>query len=88
MAFHQMHLHKSGAGMSSRTACGRNTMRTPLSCGWEGFKLTPQEQQCERCASSKQAELNQRRDLDAWVPESPDAWKIADDKLVASRKAA
>jgi hypothetical protein len=34
---------------------------------------------------SKQAELNARRDADQWVPEHPDAWKLADDKLMAAR---
>jgi hypothetical protein len=59
---HQMHLNKSGSGMASRTACGRNVLRTPMSCGWEGFKLEPASRQCEKCASSKQAALNARRD--------------------------
>ena len=84
---HQMHLNKSGSGMAARTACGRNILRNPLSCGWEGFKLTPDVQQCEKCAASKQAELNARRDADKWIPESLDAWKLADDKLLAARRA-
>ena len=86
MAYHQMHLNKSGSGWGSRTACGRNMLRTPLSCAWDGFKLTPSDQQCEKCAGSKQAELNARRDADQWVPEHPDAWKQADDKLMAARR--
>ena len=56
-----MHLHRSGSGMSSRTACGRNILRTPLSCCWAGFKALPVAQQCEKCAASKQAALNQRK---------------------------
>ena len=70
--------------MASRTACGRNILRTPMSCGWEGFKL--EGRQCEKCATSKQAELNARRDADQWVPEHPDAWKQSDDKLMAARR--
>jgi hypothetical protein len=81
---HQVHLNKSGSGMASRTACGRNILRTPMSCGWEGFKL--EGRQCEKCATSKQAELNARRDADRWVPEHPDAWKQADDKMMAARR--
>ena len=81
---HQVHLNKSGSGMASRTACGRNILRTPLSCGWEGFKL--EARQCEKCATSKQAEVNARRDADKWMPEHPDAWKQADDKLMAARR--
>lgn len=77
------HLNKSGSGMASMTACGRNILRTPISCDWEGFKLTPKNQQCEKCAASKQFELNERRDADKWEPEHPDAWKQADDKLLA-----
>ena len=52
----QMHLNKSGSGMASRTACGRNILRTPLCCVWSEF-TTPAAQQC---ATSKQAELNAR----------------------------
>jgi len=59
---HQVHLNKSGSGMAARTACGRNILRTPMSCGWEGFKMTPATQQCEKCATSKQYEVNARMD--------------------------
>lgn len=85
MAYRQMHLNKSGSGMAARTACGRSVQRTPMSCDWAGFKLTPSDQQCVKCADSKQAELNERRDADLWVPEHPDAWKAADDALIAAR---
>jgi hypothetical protein len=84
--FHQMHLRKSGSGISARTACGRNILRTQMSCCWEDFKL--HRNQCELCATSKQAELNARSDANKWVPEAPDAWKLADDKLVAERMSA
>ena len=83
---HQVHLNKSGTGWAAKTACGRNMLRTPMSCAWAGFKMLPDDQQCEKCVASKQAELNARRDLDAWIPEHPDAWKLADDRLMASRK--
>lgn len=82
----RMHLNKSGSGMAARTACGRNILRTPMACGWASFKLTPDGQQCEKCAVSKQAELNARRDADQWEPEAHDAWKLADDKLLAARR--
>ena len=88
MAYRQMHLNKAGSGFAAKTACGRNVLRTPVSCGWAGFKLTPEGQQCEKCAASKQAELNARRDADLWIPESPDAWMVADDALIAARRAA
>lgn len=58
----QMHLDKSGYGMASRTACGRNILRTPLSANWEGFKAEPSEYRCIKCVNSKQAELNARVD--------------------------
>lgn len=80
---HQMHLNKSGSGMASKTACGRNILRTPMSTDWNGFKNLPTEHQCAKCAASKQAELNAKRDADKWEPEAPDAWKQADDALVA-----
>ena len=56
----KLHLHKSGAGFSSKTACGRNILRTHLSVGWAGFKAAAHR--CERCESSKQFELNARGD--------------------------
>ncbi len=58
---HQMHLNKSGSGMASRTACGRNILRTPLSAKWADFKALPDDQKCAKCAASKQAALNARR---------------------------
>lgn len=39
--------------MAAHTACGRNILRTPMSCNWEGFKATPKDQQCVKCAGSK-----------------------------------
>lgn len=65
MAHRQMHLNKSGAGMAARTACGRNILRTPMSTNWEGFKAEAAEYRCIKCAASKQAELNTRRDAQA-----------------------
>ena len=82
---HQLHLNKSGAGMAARTACGRNILRTPLSANWEDFKVSTY--QCIKCADSRQAELNTRRDADLWIPEAPDAWMAADAALIAKRRA-
>ncbi len=74
-----MHLNKSGSGMASMTACGRNILRTPMSVNWEGFKTTPISQRCEKCDASKQATLNRKRDekaadidLGAFEPVSPE----------------
>lgn len=58
--YHQVHLNKSGSGMSARTACGRNILRTPLSTTWAEFKDLPEDQKCAKCAASKQAALNSR----------------------------
>jgi len=57
------HLNKSGAGMASKTACGRNILRTPISVNWAGFKQEPTEYRCIKCASSKQFELNSKMDV-------------------------
>lgn len=88
---HQMHLNKSGSGMASKTACGRNVVRTPMSANWDYFKNLPHDQQCAKCAASKQAELNARTDAkaaDAWVPVADEnAWKDADAKMIAAHKA-
>lgn len=62
MAYRQLHLNKSGSGMASKTACGRNILRTPLSANWEDFKAEPAEQQCVKCKESKQAALNAKVD--------------------------
>ena len=89
---HQMHLNKSGSGMASRTACGRNILRTPMSLAWAGFKLTPRDQQCELCACSKYAAVNtksdERKAFGDWEPvDNPDAWKAQDDALLAAYRA-
>ena len=55
-----VHLNKNGSGMASRTACGRNILRTPLSTNWEEFKTEPH--QCAKCAASKQFEVNTKMD--------------------------
>lgn len=56
----KMHLNKSGSGMASKTACGRNLLRTPMSTGWAEFKTERPEHQCDKCAASAQAALNAR----------------------------
>jgi hypothetical protein len=56
------HLNKSGSGMASKTACGRNILRTPISVNWAGFKQEPKEYRCIKCASSKQFEVNAKMD--------------------------
>jgi hypothetical protein len=58
----QMHLNKSGYGMASMTACGRNILRTPLSTNWEGFKKLDIAQRCAKCDASKQAAINAKMD--------------------------
>lgn len=65
MATRQLHLDKGPKGMASRTACGRNILRTPMSCDWEGFSAEPKEDRCIKCGASKQAELNQRKQVAA-----------------------
>lgn len=59
---YQMHLNKSGNGFTSRTACGRNILRTPMSTDWENFKMEASAYRCIKCVSSKQFEVNARMD--------------------------
>lgn len=59
---YQMHLNKSGSGFASRTACGRNILRTPMSTDWEDFKREVPAYRCVKCAASKQAEVNAKSD--------------------------
>lgn len=56
------HLHKSGSGMASKTACGRNVLRTPFSVDWQAFKEEPIQYRCIKCVNSKQVEVNTRSD--------------------------
>lgn len=89
-----IHLNKSGRGMASMTACGRNILRTPLSTNWEGYKETPKEQRCAKCEASKQAEVNRKSDARKeaeeaakWEPvEDPNAWMAADAALIAAKR--
>jgi hypothetical protein len=57
-----MHLNKSGSGMSLKTACGRNILRTPMSTDWENFKMESSIYRCIKCNASKQFELNTKAD--------------------------
>lgn len=89
----QMHLNKSGSGITSKTACGRNAIRTPMSTDWEGFKKTAKR--CEKCEASRAAEVSRRVDakkeaeeLEKWVPvDDSDEWKRNDAALIAAHKA-
>tara|TARA_R110000868_G_scaffold23663_1_gene94874 strand:+ start:224 stop:427 length:204 start_codon:yes stop_codon:yes gene_type:complete len=64
---HQLHLDKSGSGMASKTACGRNILRTPLSASWFEFKNEPTSYRCVKCLSSKQFEVNTRMDANKGI---------------------
>lgn len=82
----QTHLHSTGSGMASKTACGRNILRTPLSTNWEGFKT--EANRCEKCEQSKLFAFLARADQKKWEPvEDPNAWKAADDALLAAYRA-
>jgi len=85
---HSLHLHSTGSGMASTTACGRNVMRTPMSAGWEQFKAEAYLTRCDKCEASRLFAFLQKQDLNKWEPEDPEAWKRQDDALVASRRAA
>ena len=87
---HVTHLNKSGAGMASNTACGRNIMRSPLSTNWEGFKALGSNLRCAKCEASKTFEFLTRNDsktteaASEWVPmEDPNAWIKSDAELIA-----
>ena len=56
------HLNKSGSGFTSKTACGRNIMRTPISVNWIEYKNEPMQFRCIKCESSKQVAVNKRTD--------------------------
>ena len=88
----QLHLNKSGSGMSSMTACGRNILRTPMSTNWGEFK-SQKTNRCTKCVESKLFAFLTRQDakkepivVDDWVAADPDAWKAEDDKIIAAHK--
>jgi hypothetical protein len=56
------HLNKSGSGWTSKTACGRNMLRTPMSTNWANFKQEPAHLRCAKCVSSKQFAFNEKMD--------------------------
>jgi len=56
------HLNKSGTGWASKTACGRNLLRTPISTNWSDFKQEPVQFRCIKCVTSKQFEFNTKMD--------------------------
>lgn len=57
------HLNKSGSGWSSKTACGRNLLRTPISTNWSEFKQESAQLRCVKCVASKQFEVNTKMDI-------------------------
>ena len=59
----KVHLNKSGSGMASMTACGRNILRTPLSVNWTEYKEEPLQYRCTKCEASKQAAVNTKSDV-------------------------
>lgn len=96
---HVLHLNKSGSGMASVTACGRNILRTPFSASWNEYKTAQGWTKCAKCEASKQAELNRRTDAknapdvaapvepDAWEPEADaNAWIGRDAEMIAAAK--
>ena len=56
------HLNKGGKGLASKTACGRNMLRTPFSANWSDFKNYPNQYRCVKCVASKQFLLNTKVD--------------------------
>lgn len=56
------HLNKGGTGWASKTACGRNMLRTPFSVNWAEFKAEPAEHRCVKCVASKQFAFNLKQD--------------------------
>ena len=56
------HLNKGGEGWASKTACGRNMLRTPFSVNWAEFKNEPTQYRCVKCVASKQFLLNTKVD--------------------------
>ena len=56
------HLNKGGDGWASKTACGRNMLRTPFSVNWNAFKQELEQFRCVKCVASKQFSFNTKVD--------------------------
>ena len=54
---------------------------------FDGFVARPVDLQCSRCLSSNLFSFLNRKENDKWIPEDPDAWKRADDALIARNRA-
>lgn len=65
----KVHLNKSGSGMTSKTACGRNILNTPMSVNWTEYKQEPLQYRCTKCEASKQTEVNTRMDVRKFMQE-------------------
>lgn len=89
----KMHLKHSqfGGPTCQRGRVGGSLRGEHLSEGFDDFVERSEELQCARCVASPLFGFLQRqqaKSLAEWEPEAPDAWKAADDALVAARRAA
>lgn len=56
--------------------------------GFGEFVKRDESLQCSRCRASSLFAFLEKRAADEWEPEEPDAWKKADDALIAARNVA
>lgn len=59
-----------------------------ITLSYSEFSTTAAAFRCDRCSNSKLFSFLERRAADQWVPVADqDAWKAADDALIATRRA-
>ena len=83
---HKFHLqHTTHRGPTCQTGRIGSALRGEhFTEGFEEFAARHSDRQCSRCVASKLFAFLQRKEADKWEPEHPDAWKQADDRLVAA----
>lgn len=90
---HKDHLKHTGHGgpTCQRGRTGGALRGEHFTSSYAEFSALPVERRCARCSASKLFAVLERETAKAlagdWEPEAPDAWKNADDALIAARRA-
>lgn len=88
---HLSHTDNSGP-TCQRGRFGGSLRGEHFTLNYSEFSAMPIDRRCSRCNNSKLFAFLERQTVKAltgdWEPEAPDAWKIADDALIAKYRSA
>jgi hypothetical protein len=81
--------HTADSGPTCQRGRAGGTLRGEhMTVGFDDFVREWAALRCTRCENSKLFAFLERKALEQWVPVSdPNAWKAADDALIAARRA-